>query len=49
MHVGSSEGGHYYSLIKCDGDWVKFDDTRVDPWTWNEGSHDKSNAYLLLY
>lgn len=49
VHVGSSEGGHYYSIIKCEDGWIKFDDTRIDDWDWNAGSEDRNNAYLLIY
>ena len=49
VHIGSSEWGHYYSIIKVDGEWIKFDDTRIDPWRWEDGSHDKNHAYLLIY
>jgi ubiquitin C-terminal hydrolase len=50
VHVGGSEGGHYYSIIRCQDDkWVKFDDTRVDDWQWPQGAYDKDHAYLLLY
>lgn len=49
VHVGNSEGGHYYSIIKCDSEWIKFDDTRVDKWIWEHGSHEKNNAYMLIY
>ena len=49
MHIGSAEGGHYYSIIKVDGVWTKFDDTRIDPWSWDDGVHDKNHAYLLIY
>lgn len=49
VHVGSSEGGHYYSIIKCENGWIKFDDTRIDDWDWNAGSEDRNNAYLLIY
>jgi len=49
VHIGSSEGGHYYSIIKCDDQWLKFDDTRVDVWNWRDGSFDWNNAYMLIY
>jgi ubiquitin C-terminal hydrolase len=29
IHSGTSEGGHYYSLIKQDGKWFKFNDQSV--------------------
>ena len=49
VHIGGSEGGHYYSIINCEGQWLKFDDTRVDVWTWKDGTHEKDHAYLLIY
>ena len=35
IHSGTSEGGHYYSLIKEAGRWFKFNDQSVTP--FNEG------------
>lgn len=29
IHAGTSEGGHYYSLIKVQGKWYKFNDQTV--------------------
>jgi ubiquitin C-terminal hydrolase len=29
IHAGSSEGGHYYSLIKHEDRWFKFNDQSV--------------------
>ena len=58
MHVGNSESGHYYSLIKQTEKvthyysrfkWTKFDDSRIDSWDWTFGSHEKQNAYILIY
>lgn len=34
VHSGTAFAGHYYSFIKDrnDGQWYRFDDTKVDPW-----------------
>lgn len=29
VHIGTSESGHYYSLVKEGDRWIKFDDSRV--------------------
>jgi ubiquitin C-terminal hydrolase len=29
IHSGTSEGGHYYSIIKFGDDWYRFDDENV--------------------
>jgi len=29
IHTGTSEGGHYYSLIKSESGWYKFNDQSV--------------------
>ena len=29
IHSGQASGGHYYSLIRDQGKWLKFDDTEV--------------------
>ncbi len=29
IHSGTSEGGHYYSLIKVNNEWFKFNDETV--------------------
>jgi ubiquitin C-terminal hydrolase len=29
IHAGTSESGHYYSLIKENNDWYKFNDQTV--------------------
>ena len=52
VHLGNSEGGHYYSIIRTSRDrWVRYDDTRVDDWSWagSSGNYDKDNAYMLVY
>jgi ubiquitin carboxyl-terminal hydrolase 34 len=36
IHSGTSEGGHYYSLIKQDGRWFKFNDQSVTPFNEND-------------
>lgn len=35
VHVGTSESGHYYSLIKENNKWIKFDDNRLSYWSWS--------------
>ena len=49
VHIGTSDSGHYYSLIKDGNKWIKFDDSRVEEWAWATSSRDKDNAYLLIY
>jgi len=49
VHQGTSEGGHYYSIIKCGSEWIKFDDVRIDVWNWESGASDRNNAYMLIY
>ena len=29
IHTGNPDGGHYYSLVKLDNIWYKFDDSHV--------------------
>ncbi len=36
IHSGTSEGGHYYSLIKIDNEWFKFNDETVSKFDINE-------------
>lgn len=36
IHSGCAESGHYYSLIKNNGEWFKFDDSRVTPFNIND-------------
>ena len=61
VHAGSGMlHGHYYSLVKSQGKWMKFDDTKVDILEDKAiqiyyGSpaiaqgHDWPCAYMLLY
>lgn len=42
MHIGTSESGHYYSLVReGEGKWVKFDDSRVEEWKFDSNSREK--------
>ena len=36
IHSGTSEGGHYYSLIKSKGNWFKFNDQAVTVFNEND-------------
>jgi len=36
IHSGTSEGGHYYSLIKKEGKWFKFNDQSVTLFAEND-------------
>lgn len=36
IHSGTSEGGHYYSLIKHEGKWYKFNDQSVTLFNEND-------------
>lgn len=47
--MGSSEGGHYYALVKEGNGWVKLDDSRVVEWDWFSNWKDKEGAYILIY
>lgn len=29
IHLGAAEAGHYYSLVRHDGQWLLFDDSRL--------------------
>ena len=46
-HLGNIDYGHYYSYIKLNEDWVKFDDIIVE----NKGELDmiSSKVCVLLY
>lgn len=41
VHIGTSESGHYYSLVKEGERWIKFDDSRVEDWKWNSYGREK--------
>ena len=53
VHFGlSSEGGHYYALVKDKEEWLKVSDEEVEMWssTWNQevlGRRD--TPYMLFY
>ena len=61
IHVGTLNSGHYYSLIKNNDHWIRFDDTNIEPFDPTdleneafgyeiEGADENSrNAYILLY
>lgn len=36
IHSGCAESGHYYSLIKSEAEWYKFDDSRVTSFKMND-------------
>jgi ubiquitin C-terminal hydrolase len=29
VHSGTADVGHYYTIVKKDKDWIKFDDSRI--------------------
>lgn len=33
IHSGSADVGHYYTILKQDGRWVKLDDSRVSTYS----------------
>lgn len=59
VHIGSAEYGHYFSFIKCDTQWLEFNDERVKEFDPKDietecfgGEHwrrENQSAYLLLY
>jgi len=53
VHFGlSSEGGHYYTLVRDKEEWLKVSDEEVEMWssTWNqEGLGRRDTPYMLFY
>lgn len=56
IHMGTSEYGHYYSIIKKDDEWFIFNDSETKPFDFsqlgNEAFGDAGkgkNAYVLFY
>ena len=55
VHSGTAIGGHYTSIIKINGKWVKFNDIEVEEILTEEvqhfcfGKNNMSSAYALFY
>ena len=45
-HSGSLNGGHYYSVIKQENAWIKYDDSSVYE---NKDDLESKNVYILVY
>ena len=57
VHSGTTESGHYYSLVKLGENWFVFDDSRVSEFKisnlrnecFGGSSEHRKNAYFLFY
>lgn len=47
VHVGKMDSGHYLCYCKRDGEWFKFDDSKVT--VASEATVLNADAYLLFY
>jgi ubiquitin C-terminal hydrolase len=45
-HIGSLEGGHYYSIFNINGKYIEFDDSQVSE---NRGGIETNKVYMLIY